>query len=70
MEAIAPPKKEQQGKFAAIIPEAFLVEESEQLVISGHAQPLIIIRDKVKSSYWINCDSSTIDYIGFNTIVV
>ena len=38
--------QEQQGKFAAIIPEAFLVEESEHdqpIVISGHAQPLIII---------------------------
>jgi len=38
--------QEQQGKFAAIIPEAFLVEESEHdqpIVISGHAQPLILI---------------------------
>jgi len=38
--------QEQLGKFAAIIPEAFLVEESEHdqpIVISGHAQPLILI---------------------------
>ena len=36
--------QEPQGKFAAIIPEAFLVEEAEYdqpIVISGHAEPLI-----------------------------
>jgi len=36
--------QEQQGKFAAIIPEAFLVEEDDhdqRIVISGHAEPLI-----------------------------
>jgi len=38
--------QEQQGKFAAIIPEAFLVEEDDhdqRIVISGHAEPLILI---------------------------